>query len=223
MAVSAGARLDGRPVPRPGRDGPHRVAGWRRPRRVVLLALTFCLIPAAISWLGSLGGPRNVGLGVSTVEWIRANGGNPLVSEVENAYYTLAAPSKGGPTLTSLPRVGVEGSEAQAAAGAYRPAPIKQLIHPALKGEGEWHAAEANAGPGRRSSSPPSAATPNTRSSSPGSLGSTHPDEARLRPRPGRAAGNLEHRGSGEVPPACVIASSPPSTEASRWKPPTRV
>ena len=29
----------------------------------------------------------------------------------------------------------------------YRPPPIKPLIHPALKGEGVWHAASATAGP----------------------------------------------------------------------------
>ena len=52
--------------------------------------------------------PRNIGLGVASVEWLRANGGNPLVSEVENEYYTLTAPAKGGPALTSLPQVGVE-------------------------------------------------------------------------------------------------------------------
>ncbi|MFN8215083.1 MAG: phosphodiester glycosidase family protein [Solirubrobacterales bacterium] len=189
-------------MPRPRRDGPRRVARWRRLRRVVLLASTICLIPAAISWLGALGGPRNVGLAVSTVEWIRSNGGNPLVSEVENVYYTLAAPSKGGPTLTYLPRVGVEGGEAQASAGAYRPAPIKPLIHPALKGEGEWHAAEASPGP-----NPPVLVT--TFRSDPeypqfvaGVAWIDH-TQTHLSYVPGLAEPpEISHRGSGEVPPS---------------------
>ena len=65
---------------------------------------------------------HNVGLGVSSVEWLRQNGGNSLVSEIENGYYTLTAPSKGGPPLRSLPQVGVAAAagEGQGQA-AYRP------------------------------------------------------------------------------------------------------
>lgn len=48
-----------------------------------------------------------VGLGVSSVEWLRENGGNSLASAIENRYYSLEAPEKGGPALTSLPQVGV--------------------------------------------------------------------------------------------------------------------
>jgi hypothetical protein len=122
---------------------------WRRVRRVVLIAIAICLVPAAISWLHALSRPRNIGIGVATVEWIRSHGGNPLVSEVENIYYTLTAPSKGGPPLKSLPQVGVASASAEAAtktAKVYRPPPIAPLIRPALKGEGEWRAAEAHAG-----------------------------------------------------------------------------
>jgi hypothetical protein len=130
---------------------------WRHVRRVVLLAIGICLVPAAISWLGALSRPRNVGIGVTSVEWIRSHGGNPLVSEVENIYYTLTAPSKGGPPLKALPQVGVadpsggggkkESANGKKLAKAYRPPPIKPLIHPVLKGEGEWHAAAAHSGP----------------------------------------------------------------------------
>jgi hypothetical protein len=122
---------------------------WRRVRRVVLLAIAICLVPAAVSWIEAVSRPHNVGLGVTTVEWVRANGGNPLVSEVENIYYTLTAPSKGGPPLKSLPQVGVveDPAEKKKTPKVYRPPPIKPVIHPALQGEGEWHAAEAHAGP----------------------------------------------------------------------------
>ena len=115
-----------------------------------MLALAICLVPAAISWIGAMTGPRNIGVGVATVEWVRQHGGNPLVSEVENIYYTLNAPSKGGPALKSLPQVGVANvsnpSRPKRRADPYRPPPIEPLIHPALKGEGEWHAASATAG-----------------------------------------------------------------------------
>ncbi|HET8566405.1 MAG TPA: phosphodiester glycosidase family protein [Solirubrobacterales bacterium] len=91
---------------------------------------------------------HNVGLGVSSVEWLRRNGGNSLVSEIENAYYTLTAPKKGGPALKSLPQVGVIGSGAGAEPGtaSYRPPNIKPLIRPALPGEGVWKKAGAGAG-----------------------------------------------------------------------------
>jgi hypothetical protein len=114
-------------------------------RRVILLAATICLVPVGVSWLRAIGEPHNVGLGVASVEWLRSHGGNPLVSEVENAYYTLTAPSKGGPPLKSLPQVGV--ADAQTRQAAYRPPPIQSLIHPALKGEGVWRPAAAHAGP----------------------------------------------------------------------------
>jgi hypothetical protein len=125
-----------------------RIAPWRRVRRVVLLAAAICLVPVAISWLHTIGEPHNVGLGVTSVEWLRAHGANPLVSEVENEYYTLTAPAKGGPALKALPRVGVAAAPAAAQVAApYRPPAIKPLIHPALKGEGVWRAAESHAGP----------------------------------------------------------------------------
>jgi hypothetical protein len=126
---------------------------WRRARRVILLAAVICLVPAAISWVHALRQPRNVSWSIATVEWVRQHGGNPLVSQVENWYYELNAPSKGGPPLKSLPHVGVadapghseeEGSELKHS--IYRPPRIKPLIHPALPGEGVWHAASATAG-----------------------------------------------------------------------------
>ncbi|MGN6217123.1 MAG: hypothetical protein ACTHN7_09250, partial [Solirubrobacterales bacterium] len=122
---------------------------WRRVRRVVLLAATICLLPAAISWVQALNQSRNVSWNIATVEWVRQHGGNPLVSQIEDWYYELNAPSKGGPALKSLPQVGVaassqEGGESQHP--IYRPPPIKPLIHPPLPGEGVWHAASAVAG-----------------------------------------------------------------------------
>ncbi|MGN6276072.1 MAG: phosphodiester glycosidase family protein [Solirubrobacterales bacterium] len=126
-----------------------RLPFWRRARRVILLAAAICLVPAAISWIHALSQPRNIGWNIATVEWVRQHGGNPLVSQIENWYYELNAPSKGGPPLKSLPQVGVADSgeeKPDPQHAIYRPPPIKPLIHPALPGEGVWHAASATAG-----------------------------------------------------------------------------
>lgn len=123
---------------------------WRRARRILLLACCICLIPAGVSFVGAMGQARNVGLGVAGVEWLRQHGGNSLVSEIENEYYTLTAPSKGGAPLRSLPQVGVAaaGGDRQSEIEAgYRPPNVVALIHPALPGEGVWKKAAARAGP----------------------------------------------------------------------------
>jgi hypothetical protein len=111
----------------------------------LLFATAVCLLAAATSYVPAMSETHNVGLGVSSVEWLRRNGGNSLVSEIENVYYTLTAPGKGGPALRSLPHVGVaSGGERPA---AYRPPSVAPLIHPALKGEGIWRAAGSHVGP----------------------------------------------------------------------------
>jgi hypothetical protein len=123
---------------------------WRRARRILLLAAIACLIPAGISYLQAMGEKHNVGLGVRSVEWLRQNGGNSLVSQIENWYYTLTAPAKGGPPLRSLPQVGVAAAKEESrtqSAKAYRPPNVKPLVRPALPGEGVWRKAAARAGP----------------------------------------------------------------------------
>jgi hypothetical protein len=179
---------------------------WRRARRVLLLAAIACLVPTAVSYVDAMTSERhNVGLGVSSVEWLRQNGGNSLVSEVENWYYSLTAPSKGGPALRSLPQVGVAaaGEEGKGdVAKAYRPPNVKPLIHPALPDEGVWKKAAAKAGP-----RPPVLLT--TFRSDPEYpqfvAGVAWIDSARteLAYMPGLAEPPepLAHRGDGEVPP----------------------
>jgi hypothetical protein len=111
------------------------------------MASAICLLPVAVSYLGDMTERHNVGTGVASVEWLRGNGGNGIVSQVEDWYYTLTAPSKGGPPLRSLPQVGVAAQPAdESATQPYRPPDVKPLIHPALPGEGVWRAAAAHAG-----------------------------------------------------------------------------
>jgi hypothetical protein len=111
-----------------------------------MFAACVCLVPAGISYLSAMTEKHNVGLGVSSVEWLRQNGGNTLVSEIENTYYSLNAPEKGGPALKSLPSVGVTGTEEGSAPSVYQPPEVKSLIQPALPGEGVWKKAGARVG-----------------------------------------------------------------------------
>jgi Phosphodiester glycosidase len=129
---------------------PPRIPLWRRARRTLVFASIACLVVAAFSYLPAMGKKHNVGLGVSSIEWLRQNGGNSLVSESENWYYTMTAPEKGGPPLRSLPQVGVGSTEEgrQSKSAAYHPPPnVRPLIHPPLPGEGVWKRAAARAGP----------------------------------------------------------------------------
>jgi hypothetical protein len=94
--------------------------------------------------------PSNSSLGINTVEWLRDNGARGIVNQIENWYYALEAPSKGGPALKALPKqAGSLASEVQRAPRRihyYRPPDIRPVIHPALPGEGVWHATFAGGG-----------------------------------------------------------------------------
>ena len=93
------------PPPRPTRRRPRPVKTplHRRARRVVTVACVACLAVAALSWVPAVTGSRNLSLTVASVEWLRSHGGNPIASQIENWYYELNEPGKGGPALTSLP------------------------------------------------------------------------------------------------------------------------
>jgi hypothetical protein len=188
------------------RNRVEKVPLWRRARRVVLAACLFCLAIAAVSWIPAVTGSRNLSVTIASVEWLRSHGGNPIVTQIENWYYTLNEPEKGGPTLTSLPQVGVGAAEGgglgEASKAAYTPPDVNPLIHPVLKGEGAWEKAGAKVGP-----EPPVLLT--TFRSDPEYpqfvAGVAWLDSARteLAYVPGLAEPPepLEDRGSGEVPP----------------------
>jgi len=132
--------------PRPGVRSRRREDGLgvrpsRRLRRIALTAALVALVPVFASYASTMSGPSNSSLGIRTVEWLRDHGARGLVAQIESTYYSLTAPSKGGPTLRSLPKVGYGSAAArQAAAAAYRPPRVPSLIHPALPGEGVWRA-----------------------------------------------------------------------------------
>src|ERR1700716_4226918 len=144
-----------RPAPgfrRPRTDPRGGVSGSQRLRRIAYTAALVALLPVLVSWASTMAKPSNSSIGIRTVEWLRDHGAAGIVAQIESTYYSLTAPSKGGPALRSLPSVGFAsagGAAARArhAAGsgnvapqpvAYRPPRVAPLLHPALPGEGVW-------------------------------------------------------------------------------------
>jgi hypothetical protein len=133
---------------------------WSRARRIALLAATLCLVPVVVSYVHAMLQRSDSTLGIRTVEWMRDNGARGLVNTVEDWYYSMNAPARGGPALRSLPNqagvftgtgTGTVTGSATAAPHArvphfYRPPRIQPVIHPALPGEGVWHATFSNGG-----------------------------------------------------------------------------
>ncbi len=110
-----------------------------------MFASLVCLVAALVSYVNMLTQHSDSSLGIRTVEWMRSNGVRWLVNDVENAYYSLTAPSKGGPALKALPKQqGAQQGLAIHIPKSYRPPNIKPVISPALPGEGVWHATFAN-------------------------------------------------------------------------------
>jgi Phosphodiester glycosidase len=188
------------------RPPPHRAPIWRRARRILLFACLFCLAAAALSWLPTVAGNRNLSLSIASVEWLRSHGGNPIATQIENWYYQLNEPEKGGPALTSLPQVGdgtAAGAEGSGKAAPYSPPNVNPLIHPKLPGEGVWQKAGAKVGP-----EPPVLLT--TFRSDPeypqfvaGVAWMSAPNtELVYTPGTAEPPEPLEGRGSGEVPPS---------------------
>ena len=106
-----------------------------RARRIVVLTALILVADLVVSFWGAVAGASNVSFGVRAVEWLRDNGAAGAVSEVESIYYSLNAPSTGGPVLKRLPRVG---TRARVQAASYAPPPIQPVITPALPSEGQW-------------------------------------------------------------------------------------
>jgi hypothetical protein len=119
--------------------------GWRRARRIALAAAVVALIPALISFASTMSKPSNSSFFINAVEWLRDNGARGLVNRVENTYYSLTAPAKGGPALHRLPgQRGALASTARHVVHYYLPPPIAPLAR-GLPGEGVWQRTFAGA------------------------------------------------------------------------------
>jgi len=104
-----------------------------------------------VSYVSAMAQRSDSSLGIRTVEWLRDNGARGIVNTVENWYYSLNAPAKGGPALRALPaQSGVLATGATVVhhhrVHHYRPPRIQPIIDPALPGEGMWHATFAAGG-----------------------------------------------------------------------------
>jgi hypothetical protein len=125
--------------------------GWRRVRRILLAAGLISLVPALVSFASTITRPSNSSFFINAVEWLRDNGARGLVNTIENEYYSLTAPAKGGPALKKLTRQGGALATAPAIAHRvhrvhfYRPPNIVPLTH-GLPGEGVWHPTFADGG-----------------------------------------------------------------------------
>ena len=129
--------------------GASRPSRWWRARRVALVATLLCLVPALVSYAAAMAQRSDSSLGIRTVEWLRDNGARGVVNTVENWYYSLNAPAKGGPRLRTLPAqsgVFAQSRPALARVHHYRPPRLEPIIQPALPGEGVWHATFATGG-----------------------------------------------------------------------------
>jgi hypothetical protein len=127
-----------------------RVDARARVRRIAMAASIVALLPAIASFGLDMLGRSNTAFSIRSVEWLRHNGAAGLVTTIENVYYSLTAPSKGGPALRKLPHVGVNavaGGAGTTAPAEYRPPNIAPLARPALPGEGVWVPTRRNAGP----------------------------------------------------------------------------
>jgi Phosphodiester glycosidase len=128
-------------------DRRRRRSQRRRRRRVVLAVLAALLAPVLYSYITTMTKPSSLPLSVRSVEWVRVNHGAWLVNTVEHYWYSWTAPSPGGPTLKTLPAVGVRVPAVKRPRVApakvprsYRPARIVPILRPALPGEGVWQA-----------------------------------------------------------------------------------
>ncbi|MGA9858187.1 MAG: phosphodiester glycosidase family protein [Solirubrobacteraceae bacterium] len=110
---------------------PPLLSPWQRLRRVLWIAVLICAVPIAISFGTTMAAPSNSTFTINAVEWLRDHGAAPIASQIESVYYSLNAPSTGGPALRRL-------SLRVTHVAAVHPRDITPLISPPLSGEGVW-------------------------------------------------------------------------------------
>lgn len=115
---------------------PPRLRPRRRVLRVAWTVVALCLVPIVLSYATTMAGPSNSSFTIRSVEWLRDHGAAQIASRIESLYYTLNAPSTGGPALKALPL------HARTVAVVH-PRDIAPLITPSLPGEGVWMPTES--------------------------------------------------------------------------------
>jgi hypothetical protein len=123
-----------------GRPLPPLLGPSQRLRRVLWVAIAICLLPIAASFAATMAKPSNSSFTIRSFEWLRDHGAARIAASIEGLYYSLNAPSTGGPALRALPM------EARTTA-AVHPRDIIPVIDPGLPGEGVWVPTESWSGP----------------------------------------------------------------------------
>ena len=80
-----------------------RASPLQRSVAIATTAAAATVLLALFSYGAALTARSNSSVGIRSVEWLRGNGAAWLVSDIERLYYSVNAPSKGGPTLKRLP------------------------------------------------------------------------------------------------------------------------
>ena len=101
-------------------------------RRIVTIGLCLSLLPTAISYFTTMIGPSNSTFVIKSFEWLRDNGAAGLAVQAEDIYYSLNAPSTGGPGIRKL------ALRHPGPVASVHPPDITPLIEPPLRGEGVW-------------------------------------------------------------------------------------
>jgi hypothetical protein len=106
---------------------------------LIAVPVVIVLLWAGISYTVWMLRPTSLTFGVNSVEWVRHNVpfGNWAADHVEQVYYSLEAPKKGGPQRKSLPSVGLKHTAIPK--DAQLPPPITPVFSNPLPGEGVWH------------------------------------------------------------------------------------
>ena len=112
---------------------PPRLSPLRRFRRILTVGLCLCTVPVTISYLSAVTRPSNSSFTINSFEWLRDNGAAGLAVQAENIYYSLNAPSTGGPGIRRLALRRLAAAEARV-----HPPNIAPLMRPPLAGEGVW-------------------------------------------------------------------------------------
>lgn len=106
-----------------------------RTRRLVVLGVVVALLtPVAVSLERAMTFPGSASWQQRLVEWMRDNGGAPVVDAVENWHYARQRPKPGLPSAGST----LVPSSVRGYLSSGQPFPIRPVVTEALPGEGEW-------------------------------------------------------------------------------------
>lgn len=106
-----------------------------RTRRLVVLAVVVALLtPVAVSLERAMTFPGSASWQQRLVEWVRDNGGAPVVNAVENWHYARQRPKPGLPSAGAV----LAPSTVSDYRASRRPPRILPIVPMALPGEGDW-------------------------------------------------------------------------------------